>query len=163
MKRKVTRMKKLFLSCIALLLSSFVSAGTVSSPTFKMTDGYFYILGGTPIHLIHELKDYYVERGNEFYLTIDFQLFSEKGNPCTSKNEKKCRLVVQFVERDSSDKEVVVSSRYIERYWSKSSGIGWPDVVPRKISSDKATVRVLITKEDTNIEYFRFDIPLAVR
>ncbi len=148
----------MILSLISLS-QTLVLAGD-SKPTYEMVDGYFYKPGAKPIHLVHNFDKYYLGRGDELDLHIDLKLKVGLINPCTDKEEDKCKFQVSFIEKDTTGKEAVVSSKYIERYFGEQMGFGWDDKVPRGISGDEAIVRVTVIKNSN--EYFRFDIPIVV-
>ncbi|MEK7560257.1 MAG: hypothetical protein AAB522_03080 [Patescibacteria group bacterium] len=125
-----------------------------------MTDGYFYVSGKQPIHLVHALEAYVLSRGDDVSLFIGFKSKDGFTNPCSSREEESCKIYTQFLEKDTEGNEIIFSSTHFNINFGERVSISTGDKVPRTISGEKAIFRVTITKK--NAEYFRLDIPLVV-
>src|SRR5258708_38496366 len=126
-----------------------------STSVYEVNDGYFYVSESEPIHLVHPFSSYPLVRGDKVYLHIHLNLKPGVINPCTGKDKKECRFSLQFVEKDSTGNERIVSNRYIELNFGSEINFQLNDEVPQRIG-DKATFRATVSKNGK--EYFRLDI-----
>jgi hypothetical protein len=84
-----------------------------SSYPLEMTDGYFFIRLGQPVHLMHGAVDVQIiQLGEEYSMWFTLTLRDGKKNPCSSRDEVPCRFEFQRIPKDSNHAATAFKRRH---------------------------------------------------
>lgn len=166
----------MFLKKLALILVfGFIVSGDTyaqkDNPVFEFTDGYFTSSYG-PVHLVHDEVDLRVSLGEEYHLRVGFKVNVGASNPCSRREEKKCRLIQQVIAKGADGKEEFVAGWKVGLEFSVGSekigadgelvNFGIPSItIPRTSPTENTFLMVKIVKEDQGI-YLK-EWPIEIR